>query len=612
MVNAIPDDTVTASGPTGFCSGGSVTLTAAAGLTYNWSNSATSRAITVTQSGNYTVTVTNANNCSAVSPVKVVTVYTSPNAAITANGPTTFCPGGSVTLTASAGSSYLWSNGLTSESIPVTQSGSYTVTVTNSNQCTAASTATVVTVNSPTIISPQPVSQVSCINGSVEFTATASGDNITYQWQKNGANINGQTSATYTIAQATISDTGNYRVIVSGVCGTDTSTLASLSVGSSLTFSQQPVSQAACAGNSVSFTVVANGSGTTFQWLKNGQNISGANAATYHIDSVSVANTGEYTCYVTSNCGDATSDSAKLTVNLPSAYSFNQTICTGKHYNFNGRQISNAGTYLDTLTNRFGCDSIVTLNLTLTPPLTYTYYDSICAGSTYNFNGQNLSSAGVYTDTVITTGGCDSIVTLHLLLKQTASSNSTASICQGSVYSFNGRSLTSSGTYQDTLTGANGCDSIAYLHLTVNQPSSGTLNVAICPNQSYNFNGHNLTAAGTYYDTLTNALGCDSFITLHLTNITTVTHNYNAAICAGSSYIFNGRVLTSAGNYSDTLMNSGGCDSIVTVNLTVNQPSASSFGASVCAGATYSFAGHTLSVSGAYYDTLTNRFDAIV
>ena len=590
-VGSTPDDTVSVNGPTTFCSGDSVTLTAAPGLTYHWSNSATSQAIAVSQSGSYTVTVTNGNNCSAASTAIPVTVNPSPSATVTPGGPTTFCSGGNVTLTAPAGLTYLWSNASATQSITVLTSGTYLVTVTNNNQCTAVSSPTIVVVNTTTLISTQPVSQVSCVNGSVTFSVTASGDNITYQWQKNGSNLSGQTGSTYSITQAALSDTGNYRVIVSGVCGKDTSAVASLSVAASLTVSQQPVPQVACLGSSVNFTVVANGGNTTFQWRKNGQNITNANSSTYHIGTVSAADTGYYSCYVTSSCGNATSDSAKLSISLPSAYSFSESICGGNHYNFNGRLITTAGTYVDTLTNYNNCDSIVTLTLTVSPPPVYSYSDSICVGTSYSFYDQNLTSAGVYSDTLVTGAGCDSIITLHLSLKQVASSNTSATICQGAVYNFNGQAYTSTGTYQATLTGANGCDSIALLHLTVNPTSSSNINVSICPNQSYNFNGRVLTSGGTYLDTLTNTMGCDSFITLHLTNITTITYSYNAMICAGNNYNFHGHLLNATGSYSDTLPSVGGCDSIITVNLTVNPVFASSYSASVCSGATYTFGG---------------------
>lgn len=605
-VNAAPANTVTAGGPTSFCSGGHVILTAASGLTYQWSNAATSQAITVIQSGSYSVTVTNTNNCSASSAPVNVTVLAPPTANIIASGPTTFCAGSNVTLTATAGLSYIWSNSSTSQSINVSQGGTYLVTVTNSNQCSAVISSPPITVNAITSISNQPDNQVTCINGEVTFSVTANGDSITYQWQKNGTNITGQQSSTFNIPSAALTDTGNYRVIVNGVCGKDTSNNASLSVASSLTFSQQPVSQTVCLGKSVTFNVVANGVNTTYQWKKNGQNIANANAPAYSINSTAATDTGTYSCYVTSSCGNAASGGATLTITFPTASTISQSICAGSNYNFHGHLLSTSGIYRDTIGNSHGCDSVITLTLTVTPPPIYTYYDSICPGSVYNFNGIPLTSAGTYRDTVTTHTGCDSIVLLHLSIKQPSSSNTNAVICQGETYHFNGMALSISGTYQDTLTGVSGCDSIAYLRLTVNQPTYSTITAVLCGTRIYNFNGRTISSAGTYTDTLRNSSGCDSIVTLNLSTAAAVTYAYSAAICAGSFYNFNGRIITTSGSYFDTIQASGGCDSVVILHLIVNQTTGSSITTSVCAGHSYSFGGRSLTTSGIYYDTLNN------
>lgn len=140
--------TITAGGPTTFCSGGSVKLTASAGSSYLWSNGSTASNITVTTGGSYTVKVTQANGCFATSAATVVIVNALPSVpVITAGGPTTFCTPGSVILTSSAATSYLWSNGATTQSITVTSSGNYSVTVKNASGCSRSSAATTVTAN---------------------------------------------------------------------------------------------------------------------------------------------------------------------------------------------------------------------------------------------------------------------------------------------------------------------------------------------------------------------------------------------------------------------------------------------------------------------------------
>ncbi len=148
-VNAIfvaSDSTISANGPTVFCEGDSVILNAVAGDTYAWSNQSTAQSIIVHASGNYLVTITNSNNCSAVSSATTVTVNTNPTATVTP-GTAAFCAGDSVRLSAAGGSTYLWSNSSTSQNIVVSTSANYKVTVTNSNNCSAVSAPVTVTVN---------------------------------------------------------------------------------------------------------------------------------------------------------------------------------------------------------------------------------------------------------------------------------------------------------------------------------------------------------------------------------------------------------------------------------------------------------------------------------
>ena len=113
---------VNISGSTNFCQGGSVTLTAAAGISYTWSNGQTTQAITVSQSGSYSVAVNNGTGCASVSTPIQVTVNSAPTASITSTG-NTICQGQSTNLTASPGSTYLWSNGATTQTIQVNSAG---------------------------------------------------------------------------------------------------------------------------------------------------------------------------------------------------------------------------------------------------------------------------------------------------------------------------------------------------------------------------------------------------------------------------------------------------------------------------------------------------------
>ncbi|MBQ0111773.1 MAG: fibronectin type III domain-containing protein, partial [Bacteroidales bacterium] len=122
-------------------------------------------------------------------------------------------------------------------------------------------------------------------------------------------------------------------------------------------------------------------------------------------------------------------------------------------------------------------------------------------------------------------------------------------------------------------------------------PTSSTISASICAGETYTFNGQTLTTAGTYTATLVNAAGCDSTVTLTLTVNAASASSIEATICAGETYTFNGQPLTAAGTYTATLQNVNGCDSVVTLTLTVNAASTSSIEATICEGETYTFNG---------------------
>jgi gliding motility-associated-like protein len=197
---------------------------------------------------------------------------------------------------------------------------------------------------------------------------------------------------------------------------------------------------------------------------------------------------------------------------------------------------------------------------------------SICSGSSYTLpDGILVSAAGSYPVTLSSAAGCDSVVTTVLTIQSTLSSSLSASICAGENYNFNGEILIDAGNYQDTVTSSSGCDSLINLTLVVLQPIETSLSAMICAGSSYTLNGNSYTSAGIYRDTLQSANGCDSILVLNLGIYPEINTTVNASICEGSSYpLSNGDSVFVAGVYPLTLSSSLGCDSLVTVNLTVD------------------------------------------
>ena len=142
---------------------------------------------------------------------------------------------------------------------------------------------------------------------------------------------------------------------------------------------------------------------------------------------------------------------------------------------------------------------------------------SICQGGSYTFNNQELTATGIYRDTLQAVNSCDSFIVLNLTVKDTFNTELTVSICQGESYAFNNQELTTSGVYRDTLQAITSCDSFIVLNLSIKDTLQTELTVSICEEGSYSFNNQELTTSGVYRDTLQAVTSCDSFIVLNLT-----------------------------------------------------------------------------------------------
>lgn len=324
-VNPLPTATATASGPTSFCTGGSVVLNAntGTGLSYRWLRNnvaflpaATGQSYTATTTGNYSVVVTNTTTgCTDTSrPAVPVTLFTTPGTALNALGSLTFCQGNSVSLNASfvAGATYVWHRnngvipGATTPNYTASIAGTYHVVITN-GPCVSTTVSRTVVVNPlPDAITIATGPTSFCVGGAVVLNANT-GAGLIYQWQVNTIDIPGATSSSYT---ATTS--GTYRVIVSnGNCDNTSGDIAvtvSTIPSAAVTAAGSPVF---CQGNSVILQTNA-GAGYSYQWLLNTVAIPGANAATHTATA-----TGDYTVVVTN--GACVTTSVPYTVSVTPA-----------------------------------------------------------------------------------------------------------------------------------------------------------------------------------------------------------------------------------------------------------------------------------------------------
>jgi hypothetical protein len=715
LVNTNPTASIAPSGPTTFCTGGSVTLTASGGGTYSWSTGVTTSAILVTTSGTYVVTVTNANGCTA-SALQVVTVNSNNTATITPSGPTTFCQGGSVTLTAGTGTAYSWSTGVTTATITVNASGTYTVTVTSGVGCSATASQSV-TVNTLPIAAILPATVAICNGAST--TLTASGG-TSYVWSNSGGtnaqatfsptsnttytvtvtNVNGCSatasrlltvnalptatisangsvvfcqgsnvtltasgggtylwSTTATTTAVTVNANGNYTVTVTNANGCSASASQIVTVNSLPNAQVSPAVSAICTGQST--TLTASG-GNSYSWSTNQTTNSIAVSPTSNtVYTVTVTNANNCSATATATINVNSSLTPLITPASPSiclGESITLTTTVGTSYSWSNSTTQQSITvspavntnYSVTVTNGSGCSgtasvTVIVNPLPAVPVITPNGATSFCSGGSVTLEGSAANvynwSNGLTTQSIIVNSSGNYILTItdanncsraSLPIIVTVFNNPVAAIAPATATICNGESitLTASGgatyswsnglgsgvtknvsptaneAYVVTVTDANNCSATATKNVTVNQPSAFSFNAVVCSNSPYVFNSQNLSVTGIYFDTLTNVLGCDSIVTLNLSVNSTSSTTLNESICAGSNFVFDNQSLTASGIYYDTLTNAVGCDSAVVLNLSVVTALNTTIDTNICQGEFYLFDGSNLDIAGTYFDTL--------
>ena len=210
-------------------------------------------------------------------------------------------------------------------------------------------------------ITTQPANQTVTAGQTASFAVAASGTTpLSYQWRKNGANISGATSSSYTTPPTTSADDGaQFMVVVSNTAGSITSNAATLTVTPAAvapSITTQPANQTVTAGQTASFTVTA--SGTTplsYQWQKNGANISGATSSSYTTPPTTSADNGaQFTVVVSNTAGSITSNVATLTVNPASPPFGHVLIVVEENHSYSSVIGNSSMPYLNSLAAQYG------------------------------------------------------------------------------------------------------------------------------------------------------------------------------------------------------------------------------------------------------------------
>ncbi|MEW6469697.1 MAG: PKD domain-containing protein [Bacteroidota bacterium] len=572
------------------------------GYTYSWSNSQTGTTATGLSAGVYTVTVTDANGCTAQA---AVTITQPPALAATLSGSPALCFGasnGSATSNVTGGTpsyTYSWSNGQTTANATGLAAGTYTLTVTDANNCTTTATVTITQPTQVTVTVPASAN-VLCNggnNGSATASASGGTPGYTYSWS------NAQTGATTTGLTA-----GTYTVIATDANGCTAQTTVTITEPTALAQTTSFVQSTCGNANGQACVTVTGGTGPyTYLWNNSGTTscISNLSANTYSV-VVTDANGCTITASVTvPNAGSPTvsiSASANVSCNGGSNGSATATATGGTPgytFSWNNSQTGAtatglaAGTYIVTVTDANGCSAQTTVTITQPPALTLSLSGSpaLCFGAS---NGSATSTAG---------GGTPGY-------SYSWSNGDTNANTSG----------LAAGTYTLTVTDANGCTITSTV--TITQPTQVTVSITASANVSCNAGnngsatasagggtpgytyswsnsqtGANATGltAGTYTVIATDANGCTAQTTVTITEPTALAQsttfvqstcgNANGQACVtitggtpGYSYLWSNGGTTScisnlmAGIYTVVATDANGC----TITASVTVPNAGS------------------------------------
>ncbi len=260
-------------------------------------------------------------------------------------------------------------------------------------------------------------------------------------------------------------------------------------------------------------------------------------------------------------------------------------------YTYNGKTYKQSGIYTDTLRTVYGCDSIIQLTIN-----SYNTYNrnvdiDLCQGEAYEFGGDIYGQkVGTFKKTLqLKTFGChcDSVINATIVVKPAYNQNETLQVCESSLpYNWHGINLYTSGNYKQNFYTKQGCDSVFQIDFSVNPSFSSSDQKTVCADElkeGFVYGNDTITKIGIYNVHFTATNGCDSVVTLKVNEGRLYFENREVTICANEApYIFNGGNYYSSIRDTAFLTSQSGCDSIIALYLKVLPAYERKVDASIC------------------------------
>ncbi|MDN4165643.1 immunoglobulin domain-containing protein [Cytophagales bacterium LB-30] len=430
-------------------------ITGASSATLNFND------LALENSGDYSVEITGACGNTVVSTTATVEVQASvrieesPIAqAVCAGSNAQF----NVAATGSGTLTYQWKkdgqllDGAINPSLEITGTdeskvGLYSVVITG--KCNEVESEPVsLSIATPVSILSQPTPSSICEGNSATLSVLAEGSELVYEWRKNGEILIGATQNVLTIENASTAQAGDYSVTITGACGQVVSELAALVVNPATSITTVSPDQTLCEGEALLLEVSASGSGAiSYQWMKDGLAIQGANNSSYSLASSTLTDAAEYTVEVTSTCGSLSSSPIQVSVTTTTQITLqpqNTSVCEGQNTSLEVQAMGQNLVY----EWRKGGEIVGTT-------------------AALQFTNVSADLAGLYV--VEVSGDCGSILSNEVLLTVFTAEPIEMNESACGSFDFNGETYTESGQYPISLTNENGCPYVLTLNLTITQ-----------------------------------------------------------------------------------------------------------------------------------------------
>ena len=222
-----------------------------------------------------------------------------------------------------------------------------------------------------------------------------------------------------------------------------------------------------------------------------------------------------------------------------------------------------SGTYQERITNSVGCDSNINVIVNITRPSVTKYAYDECYSATLKGSGKIVTKSGVYVDSFKAYGGCDSLIVHDVTIKEASFAKQKLNFCRFVVCPTDKNTVyKAEGTYFDTIANAIGCDSIIQYDV-ISVKSFGEVDIRSCTDWK-SPSGKVFTSTGKYLDTLfgMNSKACDSIVTINLTILAPTNESLSATEC-DEYYTPSGKRITKSGKVNDIIQSTLGCDSII-------------------------------------------------